>query len=113
MTIIKTLLTGLGAVALSVSIASAQEGSRDKKPAEAMSKRATLTIKPITDSQVTAKKSAIGAVVKTDLAVATPTPHLRHSEINTQACYAQFGNPPVYYVLGTAMPIDCNYYIID
>lgn len=113
MAIFKILLTALVAVALSVSTASAQENSMSKKRAEVMSKRSTLTIKPITDSQIIEEKTAMGAVVEMDLPVATPTPNLRHSEVNTQACYAQFGNPPVYYFNGYTMDIDCNYYILD
>lgn len=118
MAIIKPILTSLVVVALTLSTASAEQKSINKNRAEVMSKQSALTIKPMNSSQKPEEKRVFNPVIITESKAINPAvinqlPAVVHNEIYSEECYTRFGNPPVIYVLGVPMSIDCNYYLIE
>lgn len=118
MAVIKTLLTSLVVVALTVSTASAVEDINSKNHTKVMSKEYTLAIKPMAELQKPEEKRVFNSVVLSESKAVNPAvlnqlPPVVHNEIYSEECYTRFGKPPVVYVLGVPMSIDCNYYLID
>ncbi len=116
MAVIKILLTGLVAVALSVSAASAQRDSISKKRAEVVSKRSILAIKPMSDLQNQQQKRVFNSVVVSHvpverLDVIEAFPYAVHNTAVSKDCYTRFGSPAVIVVMGYTFNIDCSTWV--
>lgn len=116
MAIIKILLTGLVAVALSVSTASAQENSISKKRAEVMSKRSIQAIKPMSNLQNQQQKRVFNSVVLSHVPVerfdaVEAFPYAVHNTAVSKDCHTRFGSPAVIVMMGYTFNIDCSTWV--
>ncbi len=113
MTVLKALLASFIIIPFAISTASAIDDSHTLKRVGIISKKSTLTPKPMANSQITEQKRILNPIIILQPQMLRPemaeeVSYATHDTAVSKDCYSRFGSPPIVYVLGHAYTIDCS-----